>query len=793
MLWRKMLRDIRDQKGTYLACTVIIVLGLMVFTAFSLMVQNLKLSQQDFYQNQNFADGFAQVESLPFTEIQKLQELEGIAQVEGRFVTDIRVLFPGSEENVYLRFLFVEPEKENRINDMLLLEGSSLQENKTGILVDNQFFAANNLRLNDRLEIIAGGRVKKLPITGVGTSPEFIYALRTAADFYPSPETFGVALVPLDLLPTLLPGENMFNDLVFKLSPGTDFNDLQQRLQYELKPYGLKSIVARDEQTSHLLLQEEIRGLETMSKAMPALFLLIAAVILYIVVQRMIEQQRGQIGILKAIGYTNQEVILHYLSHTLIIGLAGGLAGTLLGIILSYPLTNLLFYFFNMPLLVGKFSTAYYFISGILLALFFSLAAGYLGCKRVLTLQPAEAMRPPAPLVGKKIWLEKISVLWNMLTVQGMMSVRNIARNKGRSLFIFGGITICFAVSCFSWSMNDMIQKMLFDQHEKVETYDLKITFAAPLEEHHVSRELSPFPGVQHLEALAEMPVTLQNKWLEKDVQLLGITPNSSLYHILDKKGQEIAPPVGGLLLSERLAQLLQAEPGMVLNIKSLPGDSAAGEDEDKQLPVVGVVPQYLGLNAYMDLHALQDFFGEEGLATSFLLRMDEVTSIAHLQEKYRQSSLISNMDESRERIQKLKEMMASYGSMIYLYSLVGIILGFSIIYISSIITTAERSRELASMMVLGMTPAEVLSVVTFEQWLISTLGILAGIPLAKLFMSGLSQAMSSDVFTIPPEITTSAYLEAAIVTVVSIWIAQKFAGRKIRRLSLVEVLKSAE
>ncbi|MGI5823434.1 MAG: ABC transporter permease, partial [Dethiobacteria bacterium] len=138
-------------------------------------------------------------------------------------------------------------------------------------------------------------------------------------------------------------------------------------------------------------------------------------------------------------------------------------------------------------------------------------------------------------------------------------------------------------------------------------------------------------------------------------------------------------------------------------------------------------------------------------------------------------------------------EMMASYGSMIYLYSLVGIILGFSIIYISSIITTAERSRELASMMVLGMTPAEVLSVVTFEQWLISTLGILAGIPLAKLFMSGLSQAMSSDVFTIPPEITTSAYLEAAIVTVVSIWIAQKFAGRKIRRLSLVEVLKSAE
>jgi putative ABC transport system permease protein len=792
MLWKKMLRDLNDQKGAYLACMVIIVLGLMVFTAFSMMLQNLKLSQQVFYQNQNFADGFAQVEGLPFSEVSKLADLEGIAQIEGRFVTDIRVLFPGREENVYLRLIFVDPEAENRINDMLLLQGRTLQQGKINIQIDNKFFAANDLNLNDKLEIIAGGRRKELLITGVGTSPEFIYALRTAADIYPTPETFGVAFVPLEILPTFLPGENTFNDLVFTLNPGANYDDVQRVLKYELEPYGLKSIIARDDQTSHLLLTEEMRGLETMSKVMPVLFLSIAAVILYIVVQRMIEQQRGQIGILKAIGYTNREVILHYLSHTLIIGLAGGLAGTLLGIVLSYPITNLYLLFFNMPILTGKFSTAYYFIFSILLALTFSLSAGYLGCKKVLTLEPAEAMRPPAPPAGKRVWLERIPVLWKMLTVQGMMSVRNIARNKGRSLFIFGGITLCFAISCFSWSMNDLMQKMLFDQYEKVETYDLKITLAAPLTEHSVSRELGAFPGVQHLEAMAEVPVTLQNKWRQKDVQLLGIAENSSLYHILDKNGQEVAPPKDGLLLSERLAMLLHAEPGTMLSVKSLLGDSATREDRDKQLPVVGIIPQYLGLNAYMDLHALQGFLREDGLATSFLLHMDE-TSVSHLQEEYRQSNFISNMDERRERIRKLDEMMASFGSMIYIYALIGIILGFSIIYISSIITTSERSRELASMMVLGMTPAEVLSVVTFEQWFISALGITAGIPVAKLFMSGISLAMSSDVFTIPPLITTSSYLQAAVVTVVSIWIAQKFAGRKIRRLSLVEVLKSAE
>ena len=143
---------------------------------------------------------------------------------------------------------------------MLLLQGRHLQQGEMNIQIDNKFFAANDLNLNDKLEIIAGGRRKELLITGVGTSPEFIYALRTAADIYPTPETFGVAFVPLEMLPTFLPGENAFNDLVFTLNPGADYEDVQRVLKYELEPYGLKSIIARDDQTSHLLLTEEMRG-----------------------------------------------------------------------------------------------------------------------------------------------------------------------------------------------------------------------------------------------------------------------------------------------------------------------------------------------------------------------------------------------------------------------------------------------------------------------------------------------------------------------------------------------------
>ena len=130
---------------------------------------------------------------------------------------------------------------------------------------------------------------------------------------------------------------------------------------------------------------------------------------------------------------------------------------------------------------------------------------------------------------------------------------------------------------------------------------------------------------------------------------------------------------------------------------------------------------------------------------------------------------------------------------MIYIYALVGVIVGFAIIYSSSIIAVSERSRELASMMVLGMTPAEVLSVITFEQWFIGFMGMAAGIPLSKMLLTGMSEVMSTDMFTIPTDITNFAFIMAFVVTGFSIWIAQRAAARKIKTLSLVEVLKSTE
>ncbi|MDN5332716.1 MAG: putative transport system permease protein [Tepidanaerobacteraceae bacterium] len=788
MLWLKMIRDLKENKGSYIACTVIIILGVLIFTSFTTVVESLRSSQQKFYKDQNFADGFVKVRGIPRNEIKKLEDVEGIQKIQGRLVKDVTVLMPGARDNnVYLRLVSVDPDMQNPINGVLLIQGRPLDEDYMNVWIDSKFFKANKLKLNDEIQVIADGRIRKLTVTGVGDSPEFVYVLRTAADVYPSPETFGIAFIPVKSMERLFPDEKYYNEIVFTLKPGTDYEKVKEELEKRLKSYGLESIIPRSEQMSHMLLEMELESVESMSRAMPVMFLSIAGAILYITLKRLIEHQRGEIGILKAMGYTSGEILFHYMSYALTLGILGGLIGSFLGALLSYPMASMYRKFFNLPDLKGNFSPSLIFF-GILLSLSFSLIAGYQGCKKVLALEPAEAMRPPAPTHSRKVFLEKIGFLWRVLTVQEKMAVRNLSRNIGRSLFIFLGIMLCFAISTFTWSMNDLVQKMMFDQYEKVEVYDVKITFSRPLHGKNVLRELAAFHGVKYVEPMAEVPVTLKNRWLKKEAVILGLTRNSYLYNILDRNYNKITLPESGIILSERLAKVLDAEVGTKLVVES---PMRAGK-EDGVLEVAGIIPQYLGINAYMEIGALQDFFNQKDIATSVLLKVER-EAITPLRQKYMYSKYINSIEEREQRLNKFKKMMASYGSMIYIYALVGVTIGFAIIYSSFVISLSERARELSSMMVLGMTPEEVLSVVTFEQWCISVPAIMAGVPVSKAMMAGISRFISNDMFSIPENLTLKSLFLALAVTAFSVWIAQKAAARKIKGLNPSEVLKTRE
>jgi putative ABC transport system permease protein len=476
------------------------------------------------------------------------------------------------------------------------------------------------------------------------------------------------------------------------------------------------------------------------------------------------------------------------MSYALVIGLAGGLLGGVLGVALARPFTNMYQMYFNMPDLSSGFSPAA-IIEGVLLGLVFALFAGYRGCRKVLTLQPAEAMRPNAPIAGKAVLLEKIEFFWNMLTVQGKMAVRNMFRHKGRSAFIIVGIMFAFALLGSCWSMWELSEQMLFDQYEKVEVYDVKISLNRPVDQDSVERELKSFPGVKRLESKAEIPATLKYKWNKKDVVILGLPADSELHRISDDDGNRLFTTPYGIMLSNRLAQLLGAEVGSSIIFESM---MAKDPDFRYELEVTAIVPQYMGVNAYMDLEYLQSVLNQGEIVTTLMLSMDQ-EKVTDLRTEYHNSVGISGIEDRNKMLMQLKELMATYSATIYIMLLIGIIVGFAIIYNSSVITVSERSRELASMMVLGMTSKEVLSVVTFEQWFLSIFGMLAGIPLTKLLLVALAQSLSNDVYSMPSSFGSMTLIVGFVITVASIWIAQRAAASKIKALHIADVLKAGE
>lgn len=789
MLRRKMLRDLWESKGAYIACMIIIVIGLTVFTSYSIVMDNLLLSKDNFYREQNFAEGFIEIQGMPKSKLEELKrDFTELDILQGRIVKDARVLIPGRDDNTYLRLVSLDADQERILNDVQLIQGVPLNSKEQNVWIDNKFFEANNLELNQELEVIVAGEKINLRVAGMGRNPEFIFAMRNADELFPDPKSFGIAYIPLEVLQKLLGNGDSINSVVFTLKPGARFADIEEKLKAELERYGLKSLAARKDQVSNLMLEAELKQLQGVSKSLPTLFLAISSMILFITLKRMIERQRGQIGILKALGYTQREILFHYLSYALLIGILGGFLGCLAGTLLSYSFTALYQIYFNMPGLEGKFTLRYFFW-GMLLSVVFALFAGYRGSKGALDLEPAEAMRPPAPLTGKEALLERTKIFWNMLTVQGRMAIRNISRYPGRTIFVFLGMMFTFTLLGLPWAFKTLSDEMIVDQYAKVQTYNVKISLSEPLAADTIERELARYPGVKVLESMVEIPVTMQNNWHKKDVVIIGLQAKSQLYHILDSKGRELQPPKEGVLLSERIADILDVDVGSTIRVTS---PLFSEPDEGKEIFVTAIVPQYLGMNGYMEINNLQDLVGQGPLCTGIMLDMEK-DSIPRLQEDYKHSTRISGIETSTKMLEMFEELMGSFYAAIVVMVFMGMVTGFAIIYNSALVTLSERSRDLATMMVLGMTPREVLSVITFEQWFIGLFAMLTGIPLTRLFMAGMAHSFNNDLYSMPTNVQPSSYAIAMVFTILSIWIAQQIAARKIRQLDLVEVLKARE
>jgi putative ABC transport system permease protein len=783
---KKLWRDLWYMRGMAAAISLVMIGGISTFVMSRVTYESLKVTQARYYIDQRFADVFARLVRAPESVAERFVELPGVNQVETRVVAPVNLEVEGFDDPITGRILSLPEFGEPVLNVPWLRRGRLPGPRADDEIAINEDFAiAHGFQPGDRIVAIIRGHRKRLDIVGIVLSPEYMYAIPPGAIF-PDYERYGILWMNRKALATAYDMDGAFNDVTFSLQRGASERDLIDRVDIILARYGGLGAYGREDQFSHRFVNEELRGLETMATIFPVIFLGVAAFLLNVVISRLVATEREQIGTLKAFGYSTLQVGMHYIKLVLAITGIGLLAGVALGLRFARGLGGIYQEFYSFPYLHFELDPLI-LLQAVLVTMVAALAGTAFAVRRAAALPPAEGMRPEPPPVYRATILERIG-LQQRLAEPSRMIVRHIARRPLKAALTMLGIAAACGILTMTNFQRDAIDWMVGVQYGLSSREDLSVMFTDPTPRRALY-SLRDLQGVEHVEGFRSVPARLVHGHRSYRTAVDGIEPGGELHRVLDAALKPVAIPPEGVVLTEYLArEILRIAPGQMLTIEVLEGNRPV-----IRVPVVGTTHQYLGVNAYMDRQTINRLMREGPAISGARLAVDaerEVEIYRALRGMPRVAGTIVR-DTAIEQFNEMMEETIIYFA--FVTALLGGFIAFGVVYNSARIALSERSRELASLRVLGFTRGEVGYILLGEIGLLT----LAAIPLGFLFGNGLSYylalAFSSDLYRIPLIVAPSTYALSASIVLVSFAISGVLIWRKLSRLDLIEVLKTRE
>ncbi|WP_432667340.1 FtsX-like permease family protein [Wukongibacter baidiensis] len=773
----RLLRLIKNSKGQFIAVTVLVVVGLFVYTALSMAAVNLEDSINYYYDETNFADIYVQLVKIPESAIDELNNIKGVESVEGRIVFDIPLKVEDKDEKVNVRVISV-PDKIN-INSLYMRKGSGIQNKSRDVVVIEQFANARNIDIGSVVTPQIQGKIYNLNVRGIAASSEFIYIMENEQSLLPMPEKFGVIYVSNEFARQSFGYKDSFNEILVKVDGEENLNKIKKDVEKKLKRYGVKRIYIGDDQLSNRMVSEEIEGVKKSSSAVPLLFLGVAAIIIAAMLSRMIRNDRVAIGVLKALGYRNSSILLHYTKYSLAIGLIGSVFGILFGTILSGYIGNVYIQYYNIPMM--KFKIYYNFIfSAILIASVFCIMAGVWGARNSIKILPAESMRPEPPKTGSRIFLDRLDILWKRLSFSWKMVLRNIFRNKKRFVFITLGIAMTFAIILLPTAQRDAFTTMFIDHYEEFQKMDYNINFNKPMNT-RIINDLEHVINIDKIEPKIEYPFEIIYGNKEMVANIIGVNQYTEFYEFRDLQGQQVYLPKNGIVLSEGLAKFLGVSIGDKVKVKTF-----IPNKDDIYIEVKDITKQSLGINGYINIEEMRDKLTERELMTGVYL--DSKDNVKEKLEKMENVFSIQSIEDMKSIFEKFLSLaLSSIGVMIFFAG----ILGFVIVYNSTVMNISERSLQFASLRVMGFTKREIFKMITKENTVMTIMGIILGIPLGQYMLRSFEEIFSTEIYTLEIKTSFNSYFIAILLTIIFVILAQLATLKKINKLDFIEALKN--
>ena len=782
---RKLLRDLWALKGQAFAISLVIGAGVAMFIMYLSTFASLRLTQQTYYDRYRFAHVFAGLTRAPLFLQERVAGIPGVARVEARVVVDVTLDVPGLTEPASGRLIGIAIPPRPMLNDLFLRRGRFPAPGRPDeVLVSEAFALARGLDPGDRVGAVINGRRRDLQIVGVALSPEYIYSIRPG-ELIPDDARFGIFWMHGRGLAAAFDMEGGFNNLALTLAPGASEPDVIARLDRLIAPYGGLGAIPRALQTSHWYLDNELKQLQSVGLILPVIFLLVAAFLLNVVLTRIVSVQREQIAALKALGYTNRELAWHYTKLSLLIGATGGLVGVVFGAWLGSGMTSIYNAFFRFPTLTYHLPSDV--VAGGVAVSFIAAAVGALNAVRgAVALPPAEAMRPEPPARFRRSMLERAGFA-RYLSAPARMILRNVSRHPVRAATSIIGIAASVSMLILGTFFLDSIDVLMDVQFFVIQRQDVTVSLVLPASGRAI-HELRRLPGVIDAEPMRAVPIRLRAAHRSRIVSVQGLVPDAELNRVVDVAGGPMRLPPGGLVLSLKLAEVLGARVGDRVIVEVLDGPRPV-----KAVEVVGIVEEYMGTAAYMEIDALRRLVNEGDSLSGAFLRIDEAQA-EQLYARLKNTPMVAGVSLKRSAIESFEKTLAeTFYVMIFFNLLFSSVIAFGVVYNAARVSLSERSRELASLRVLGFTRGEISFILLGELAAVTLMAIPVGLLLGYIFAGLLVAAFNTELYRFPLVVSSRTFAFAAASVLVAATLSGLAVRRRLDHLDLVEVLKTRE
>jgi putative ABC transport system permease protein len=784
---RKLLRELGQLRGQVIAIALVMIGGIATLVMSLGNYRALHDTREAYYREYRFADVFARASRAPLSLLEEVRAIAGVRELEARISAGVSLEVPGFGEPVVGQLVSLPPEAAagGGLNRLFLRSGRLPDPFRSDEVVLGEAFArAHGLGPGDSVTAILNGRRQALSVVGVGLSPEFIYQIAPGA-LVPDFERYGVLWMAREPLATAFDLDGAFNDLVLTLYRDARQADVLDSLDALLAPYGGVGAHGRELQMSWRFLDEELGQLQLMARLFSAIFLGVSAFLLNVVVGRLVQSQREQIAVLKAFGYSRFEMGRHFGALVLAMVSVGILPGLALGAWLGRGMADLYADFFSFPFLRWSLDAGVVAL-GVLFALLSAAVGAVGGMLRSMRLSPAEGMRPEAPPGFRRTFSERLG-LGGLLDATARMVLRNLERRPARSLLSILGIAMACGILVMGRFQSAAIEHMIWLQFGFAQRDDLTVSFVQPTSASAVA-DLAAIPGVRRVEPFRAAPVILRHGHREYRTALQGLPREADLRRVLDLELRPRAPPAEGLMLTDYLADLLQLRTGDAVEVEFL-----GGRRQRLTMPLAGTVQEYLGVGAYTDRAHLNAVLGEEGAVSGAYLALQPGAREGVLQA-LRERPRVLGVTDRRAAIQSFRDTMAETSlTFTLIMTLMAGAIAVGVVYNAARIILAERSRELASLRVLGYTRGEVRALLVGELMVLTFLALPLGLAIGHGLCWLLASAFSSDLYRIPLVISPPGFGIAGLVLLASAALSAVLVMRRLDRLDLVAVLKTKE